>query len=129
MTVLDASAVLALIHDEPGAEAVADAIGGGGASLSSVNLAEVATSLTTHAVPRAKQIVAALLRQVEVVSFDEIQALSAGRLVEHTGRHGLGLGDRACLALARERREPVLTADRAWADLPRSVGVEIRLVR
>jgi PIN domain nuclease of toxin-antitoxin system len=40
---------------------------------------------------------------------------------------GLSLGDRACLALARERRIPALTADRAWSHL--QLGIEIQTVR
>ncbi len=44
-----------------------------------------------------------------------------------TRAHGLSLGDRACLALARSAGLPVLTADREW----RGVGLdmEIELIR
>jgi len=45
-----------------------------------------------------------------------------------TTRHlGLSLADRACLALAQRLGLPVLTTDRAWAQL--QIGVEIRLAR
>lgn len=40
---------------------------------------------------------------------------------------GLSLGDRACLALARQANLPALTADQAWVEL--RIGVEIRALR
>ena len=55
------------------------------------------------------------------------QALSAAALLPQTRRLGLSLGDRACLALARTRGKPAVTADRAWAEL--DVDITVRLIR
>jgi ribonuclease VapC len=124
--VLDASAVLALVHDEPGADLVEQELPG--SALSAVNLAEVVGKLLDAGVqPRPLR---ALLTAagVQIISFTQADAELAGALRTVDGGRALSLGDRCCLALAlRERSTVVLTADRAWAalDLPLS----IRLVR
>ncbi len=97
--------------------------------MSAVNLAELATVLARRGRKDAAQVLAAVQLSVEIAPFDTTHAAEVGALLLATAPHGLGLGDRACLALARQRGEPVLTADRAWAELPSSVGVDIRLVR
>jgi len=56
------------------------------------------------------------------------EVVEIARLRSVTKSAGLSLGDRSCLALARRLGLPVLTADRAWADLPR-LGVTVRLLR
>jgi PIN domain nuclease of toxin-antitoxin system len=123
--VLDASALLALLNQEPGSEAVASIITQ--AAISAVNLSEVVAKLAEAGMPEA------VLRQVleglgfEVVPFDETQAFIAGLLRSQTRSLGLSFGDRACLALARERNLPVLTTDRVWENL--NLGIEIRVVR
>lgn len=121
---LDASAVLAVLLDEPGAEAVQRLLPG--ALLSSVNLTEVVGKLCDRGMP-AEQVVAAIaLIGVEIVPFDAEQAKVAGELRPLTRNAGLSLGDRACLALARLRGLPAFTADVAWATVP---GCEVRLIR
>jgi PIN domain nuclease of toxin-antitoxin system len=42
-----------------------------------------------------------------------------------TAPWGLSLGDRACLALARLRNLPAVTADRAWAKLDLAIPIEV----
>jgi PIN domain nuclease of toxin-antitoxin system len=64
---------------------------------------------------------------VELVEFTTEQATIAAGLAQMTGAAGLSLGDRACLALARERRIPAMTADRAWNRL--QLGIEIQTIR
>ena len=64
---------------------------------------------------------------VELVEFSTEQATIAAGLAQITRVAGLSLGDRACLALARERRIPAMTADRAWRRL--QLGIEIQTVR
>jgi ribonuclease VapC len=125
--VLDASAVLALLLDEPGAALVEDAIDGG-ALLSSVNLAEVMTRLVRDGIDpgEAAQILAEL--PVTKVAFGENTALTAGALLQQTRALGLSLGDRACLATAREHGRPALTADQAWTRLPADLAVTVRLI-
>jgi ribonuclease VapC len=62
-----------------------------------------------------------------VVAFDHHHARIAAQLLLQTRPLGLGIGDRACLALAIERKLPVLTADKAWQTL--RVGVAVRVIR
>lgn len=121
--VLDASAVLALLFGEPGAEAVAEAVAAG-AALSAVNLAEVATVLVRRGLD-AEGILATVRDQLEVEAFTAEDALAAAELYPHTTRAGLSLGDRACLALARRRGVPALTAEQAWAHLKLDVSVKV----
>ncbi|HEY3948755.1 type II toxin-antitoxin system VapC family toxin [Phenylobacterium sp.] len=122
--VLDASAVLALILEEPGAAGVAAQLDGG--RLSTVNLAEVAQRLADRWTDAQVGAVLAAF-PFEVVDFDRATAVRAGLMRRVTRAHGLSLGDRACLALAERLAAPVLTADRAWAEL--DLGVEVVLIR
>ena len=123
--VLDASAVLALLNDEPGADIVAAVAGD--ALVSTVNLSEVLSKMIdeggTYA--QAAETLAAL--PCSAIVFDEELAKSAGRLRAATRRFGLSLGDRACLTLAEATGLPALTADRSWGRL--DVGIPVRLIR
>ena len=108
--VLDASAILALLHEEPGhvkvAEMVAEAVVG------PVNLAEVVSKLSDNGGSEGpiRQLLAKL--GLTVVPFDEEQAYKAGLLRQTTRSQSLSLGDRACLALAHSLGLPAITADR-----------------
>jgi PIN domain nuclease of toxin-antitoxin system len=127
--VLDASALLALLKGEPGAERVAEALEQG-AYLSAVNLAEVLSRLAdwgedpAEAQARMAQ-VGLLGAAVEVLPFTGEDALEVARLRALTRAYGLSFGDRACLALARRLGLPALTAERAWAELDLGVPVEV----
>lgn len=123
--VLDASAVLALLWGEPGAEAV-EAVAGE-ASVGAANLAEVAAKLVDRGLgpDTVRQVIGQLNSGILSVGPDE--ALDSGLLREATRAAGLSLGDRLCLAAARARQARVLTADRSWAVL--NVGVEIEVIR
>jgi len=127
--VLDASALLALLKGEPGAERVAEALERG-AYLSAVNLAEVLSKLAdwgedpAEAQARMAQ-VGLLGAAVEVVPFTGEDALEVARLRALTRAYGLSFGDRACLALARRLGLPALTAERAWAELDLGIPVEV----
>jgi PIN domain nuclease of toxin-antitoxin system len=122
--VLDASAVLALIRDEPGAAQVAAQLAG--ATLSTVNLAEAVQRLADQW-PDAQVSTVLGAFPCEVVDFDRATAMRTGLMRRVTKALGLSLGDRACLALAERLGRPVLTADRAWAEL--DLGVEVVLIR
>ncbi len=124
MTVLDASAVLALIHDEPGADEVADALPG--SLLCTVNLAEVVGKLVDVDVDtrRLRQLLTAAGVVLEPLRADDGELAGAMRSLK--GGRTLSLGDRCCLAVAvRAVPAEVLTADHAWAqlDLPLRVRV------
>lgn len=132
--VLDASAMLALLNDEPGADAVEAALAAGGAAIGVVNWAEVLTkSLEAGIEPeavRARLNAAGLLgAALRVEPFTEEDAATVACLRPLTRAAGLGLGDRACLALAKRLGVPALTTDRTWATVAAAVAVEVRLAR
>ena len=125
MSVVDASAILALLHGETGAEVVAGVLAG--AALSAVNLSEAAAKLQERGVPAAAAREVLLGLDLDIVPFDNELAFLAASLREATRHRGLSLGDRACLALGRQRGVPVYTADRAWAGL--GLNIDVRLIR
>jgi PIN domain nuclease of toxin-antitoxin system len=126
--VLDASALIALLRQEPGAGQVAQAIQQG-AAMSTVNLAEVAGFFALLGIDEAllKADIAAL--RIEFISPDLELAFGIGYFVGATRRSGLSLGDRACLALAKRLAAPAVTADRKWADVASAAGVSVQLIR
>ncbi len=123
--VADASAILAMLDREPGHQRVEAALAE--TVMSTVNLAEIVTSLINKGIPAADARRTTESLEIETVPLDRELALAAGVLREGTRSHGLSLGDRACLALGRHLALPVLTADRTWAEL--DVGIEIQLIR
>jgi PIN domain nuclease of toxin-antitoxin system len=123
--VLDASAVLALLNREPGAEEVEKTIPG--AAIGAVNLSEVVAKLAERGMPEEAIRLALSGIELDVTPFDGPLAYRAGLLRVSTRGLGLSFGDRACLALGRQLGMPVLTADRRWSEL--SVGVEVRVIR
>jgi PIN domain nuclease of toxin-antitoxin system len=123
--VLDASAVLAVLHKEPGADLVLARIGE--ASISAVNFAEVVTRLAKTGNDLSQVLTDLHNLLGDIRPFDLQQAEAAGVLDISTRRYGLSLGDRACLVLAQHLNLPVLTADHMWAKL--EIGVTIELIR
>ncbi|MDX1576490.1 MAG: type II toxin-antitoxin system VapC family toxin [Kiloniellales bacterium] len=121
--VLDASAVLAVLQDEPGADEVWDHLPGAG--LSAVNAAEVAAKLVDGGAPPedASEILERL--GMTILPFDAVDIVPSAR-ISHASR-ALSLGDRACLSLAMRLEVPAVTADRAWAEL--STDLDIQLIR
>lgn len=124
--VLDASALLALVKQEPGRERVAAALRDG-AAIGAVNLSEVVAKLSEQGTAEAVIRVRLTALTIEIVAFDTELAYQAGLLRLPTKQVGLSLGDRACLALGRVLNLPVLTADRAWQGL--QLGVTIQVIR
>ncbi|WP_179563132.1 MULTISPECIES: type II toxin-antitoxin system VapC family toxin [unclassified Sphingomonas] len=125
--VLDASALLALLRDEPGAGKVADAIAD--ARMSSVNYAEVVSHFIHAGMPADE--VDAMLKPLPVTIVDADQALAtiAGRLRAATAEAGLSLGDRFCLALANRDGLTALTADKQWRTIADAAGVSVAVIR
>ncbi len=124
--VLDSSAVLASFYGEAGADII-DALLRG-AAISAVNATEVISKLVERGMPSSMARSALIDTGIEIVPFDLNQAEIAGHLRGATRAHGLSLGDRACLALARQMGGRAVTADRAWSAL-QDLGVDIILIR
>jgi ribonuclease VapC len=121
--VLDSSALLAMLFFEPGCERVAELVPR--AYMSTVNLAEVLGRLA-----RDGRALDEALHQIEDmgiawIGFDRELAIGTAALLLPTMSFGLSFGDRACLALARLRKLPAVTADRAWARLNLDIAIEM----
>jgi PIN domain nuclease of toxin-antitoxin system len=123
--VLDASAVIALLWEEPGSDAVEGLLGA--AVVSAVNWSEVLQRYNALGLDTAgrRDSVEALGISIEDFSGDDAE--TAARMWASTRSAGLSLADRACLSLARRLGLPVHTADRAWGIV--DVGVEVVLIR
>jgi len=124
--VLDASAILAVINGEPGAEKLTPALLARALG-SAVNLAEVHTKLVSRGWTSEQAWEDATSPVREVLPFDVEQARIAGDLVTQTRHLGLSLGDRACLALGVALNVPVYTAEKAWKRV--RLGVRIHVIR
>ncbi len=126
--VLDASAVLALLNREPGHEQVMAVLPM--AAIGTVNLTEVISKLCERGVPSDAALEAVQCLGVEIVVHSLAHAKRAGELRPMTKGFGLSLGDRACLALGRERGAVVMTAERHWDERVAAVaGVGIQRIR
>lgn len=125
MFVLDASALLALLLGESGAEQVAAVVRG--SEISIVNLCEVVTKLAEGGADPDAVYGIAVSYGVRVQSFREAHAIEAARLRPLTKHLGLSLGDRACLAQARSAALPILTSDTRMAAV--DIGLDIRMIR
>jgi PIN domain nuclease of toxin-antitoxin system len=123
--VLDASALMAVVRKEPGADLVERRMPG--ASMSAVNASEaimrsVEKGFTEHLVTMFMS-----AQQIELVPFDAHLAVLTARLRPATKHLGLSFADRACIATAIHRKAIVVTADRVWATL--DLPCQIELIR
>ncbi|SEP05674.1 PIN domain nuclease, a component of toxin-antitoxin system (PIN domain) [Methylobacterium sp. ap11] len=125
--VLDASALLALLLDEPGADRVKAVLDG--AAMGAVNWAEVVSHYAKLGAARTD--IEAMLRPlpIRVVPADRDLSVSAGMLRPITLPLGLSLGDRYCLALAKREAATALTAERRWCDIAAAAAVEVESIR
>jgi PIN domain nuclease of toxin-antitoxin system len=124
--VLDASALLALLNQEPGTQQLTPEVLRE-ATASTVNLAEVQTKLVREGADPEEAWELALTPISEAEPFTSEQAKIAGSLIKQTRPLGLSLGDRACLALAMMLKATVYTTDRDWKNL--KLDLRIRLLR
>ncbi len=125
-TLLDASALLAVLNEEAGAErveAVLDDV-----AISSVNAAEVAGKLFDVGWTKAEVAACFIELQLEVIAFELKAAVVVGELRSVTQQYGLSLADRACLATAIITKMPVFTADKVWGEL-KLKGAKIQVIR
>ncbi len=127
--VLDSSALLAVSKGERGAEFVIELINTKDCVISSVNMAEVATRLLDMGLPAQELNRAVAQLGVDVIDFNQEQALACAALRPLTKSAGLSLGDRACLALAKLMQGCSVTGDRAWMEIEDAVGVKVLMIR
>lgn len=123
--VLDSSAVLAVLFDESGADAVVAL--GPAAVLSAVSYSECLAKATDRGLPLAEAERVLTSFRYPVVPFDAEHATVAASFRPPTRHLDCSFADRACLATGLLRRLPVVTADRAWAKA--DLGVEVILFR
>jgi ribonuclease VapC len=123
--ILDSSAILAVLNDEPGADVVIAIMDE--ALISTVNYAEVVAKLIERGSTAVEAQSALQSLALTTVDFDIALAQRTGVLRGETIRRGLSLGDRACLALAEREGVPAMTGDRSWAGAVSSI--EVHLIR
>jgi ribonuclease VapC len=123
--VLDASAVLAVLNREPGADSITDAFGDEPV-ISTVNYAEVISKLVERGGAWQEAVRAVANLALTIIDFDSALAERTGSLRAETKPRGLSLGDRACLALAEREGAHALTCETAW--LGAVNGIKIQLV-
>jgi PIN domain nuclease of toxin-antitoxin system len=127
-SILDASALIAFLHYEPGAEAVVDAITAT-AAISVVNWAETLSKVAADG-DDPQQVADSLQTSDSPLILEPLtdaDCVEIARLRPLTKAHGLSIADRACLALAKRLEIPDVTADRDWADL--NLGTTVQLIR
>jgi ribonuclease VapC len=111
-SVLDASALLALVQDEPGAENVRPLIPL--AMISAVNYCETVQRLRRGGMPIESVSMILTPLVPDPIAFDKETAYVAASIHEKTRGQGLSFGDCACLALAIMRGVPAVTAEQKW---------------
>lgn len=124
--VFDASAILALLRSEVGADIVSSYIGDG--VISAVNLQEVVKELVRQGISVDASLEMLDALHLDVRAHDREGAISAAALYPEAHKHGCGLGDRTCLALAIAEKLPALTADKVWERVE-VAGLQVKLVR
>ena len=129
--VLDASAFLAYLRDEPGAEIVENALIDG-CYISIINWVEVLSKVvdlgeSPDEIIKRLRDEGLLENSLEIIACNEEDAITIAKFRPLTKSAGLSLGDRACLALGKRLNLPVLTADKVWNSL--SLGITITLIR
>ena len=113
MTVLDSSALLAFLLDEPGANEVEQALEHGSAC-STANWSEVAQKVlgSSGSWAAARALLLSYGLTLEPVTSDDAE-MAARRWRRGSG---LSLADRLCLALGARTGDIILTADSAWGE-------------
>ena len=123
--VLDASALIAVLLEEEGAEEVIAVKRA--AVTNAVNASEATARLIEHGMPLHQASRAVLNLQVPIIAFDEDLAWRTADLRRRTKGIQLSLADRACLATAERLGATAVTADRVWRKL--KLGVAVQMIR
>ncbi len=123
---LDASAILAFMSNETGADKVRAVIQAGQASVTAINISEVAAKLVSRGLSSVDAEFQCRSMGLDILDTDEGIAFAAAALVPFTQPLGLSLGDRVCLATAAREGCIAMTADKAWASVQ---GVSVEVIR
>lgn len=126
-SVVDASALLALLLREPGWQRCRQALGRRPV-MSAVNWSEVSQKVRSRGVDGGEVLRAVSRAGLDILPLTRERAEEVARLWTATRGLGLSLADRACLALAAELDRPAVTADRTWTDLP-PIGIAVQCIR
>jgi PIN domain nuclease of toxin-antitoxin system len=121
--VLDASAILAFLNEEPGAEQVAKVINN--AVVSAVNMSEVITKLIDAGMPEEEITLVLDYLSCDIRAYDIDDSWDTAKLRTLTRQKGLSLGDRACIGLAGKLGMIAITTDKSWKDLQLDVTIEL----
>ena len=124
--VLDASALLALIQDEPGANVIKPLLKN--AVMSTINVVECLTVLQRFEMLPSEGY--CLIQEIiqKIVSFEPYHIQKCAELQSVTKSKGLSLGDRACITLGLHLNLPIYTADKIWSELTVE-GADIHIIR
>ena len=126
---MDASALMAMVKNETGGSLVDALVNEQECVASSVNIAEVSSKLLESgvAITHMRRLIRTM--NVEVIDFNQEQALMSAELRPLTKSAGLSLGDRACLGLAKLMEATAVTSDRPWMTIAEAVGVKVLMIR
>ena len=124
---LDTSAIIALLKQEPGHEMVSEIIAN--SAISAVNFSEFIAILTRASISEKDidEIIKDLIP--EIIPFCENISKKAGKLSKLTQSYGLSFGDRACLATGDHYHMEIYTADKVWVELKHKISSNIILIR
>ena len=124
--VLDSTAVIAVLYAEPGHQYINEVLHK--SAVSTVNLAEIVNKLAQRG-STSEALRESLIRlKLQVIDWTEAMAYESAEFTHFSKSHGISLGDRACLTLAKQLRATAVTSDRAWRRLP-ALGVRIMIFR
>jgi ribonuclease VapC len=124
--VMDSTALIAVVYQEPGYERVVEILDK--SAISAVNLAEIINKLVLRGSPAETVRETLFTLELTVQDWTEDLAYRSAEFTPFTKSHGLSLGDRACLTLAKQLRATAVTSDRAWRRVP-SLGVRVMMFR
>lgn len=121
---LDASALLALLREEPGRDVVDSLIDE--CAINTVNLAEVFTKLIQLGLSADSVREQVLELRIPILPVTQTEAEASAALAPLAWQQGLSLGDRLCLATCLTHDLIAVTSERRW---PEDAGVSIRRIR
>jgi len=124
--ILDSTALIALVGSESGSQRIADLLEN--SAVSAVNLAETANKLLEKGFSQAEVRESLAKLELKVEDWSEAMAYRSAEFTQYNKSHGLSLGDRACLTLAKHLHATAVTSDRTWSRKP-SLGVPIMIFR